>query len=211
MDAAHELIHPSVPPGHRRGYTLVELMAVMAIMALLLAVTIPSIEGVNLGAGITQGGQLFSDQVSLARQLASARSITVEVRCIRVPARSATGYTALQLWSPASSMPISRMVNLPDGVAISQDTTKVSPLFASFPSTGVMPTGGATAGDAYVAFTINPSGMVGPFAKTGTEPTMTTTSVGIVPVAHAADTALPTNYALVQLNPVTGATVTYRP
>lgn len=195
----------------RGGFTLIELITVMAIMALLLAVTVPSIEGLNLGAGISQGGQLFTDEVSLARQMASARNITVQLRCIKVPTRGKNGYTAMQLWAPTSGTAISRLATMPEGIAISQDTTRVSPLFATFSSTGVMATGGPVAGDTYVAFTINPSGMVGPVTTTGTEPTMTATSVGVVAVSHAADTTLPTNYVIIQLNPLTAATVAYRP
>lgn len=195
----------------RQGFTLVELLTVMIIMGLLLAVTIPSIEGLNMSMGIGEGGQLVIDEVSLARQMASARNITVELRFIKIPSRGANGYTAMQIWSPSSIVPISRMVTMPDGIGIYQDTTKISPLFATFNSTGVMPAGKAAAGDTYVAFTISPSGMVGPHSTTGTEPTMTATSVGIVSLSHAADTSLPNNYVIVQLNPITAATVAYRP
>lgn len=201
----------------RGGYSLVELMAVMAVMAILLAVTVPSIEGFNMSAGLNDGGQVFTDEVALARQSASTRNITVEVRCIKMPARSSTGYTGLQLWSPASAAPLSRLVVLPDGIAISEDTTKISTLFNTYPSTGSMPDGSSLAGKSYVAFTINPSGMVGPLvvptqaAPNPLPPNMALTCVGIVPARLAANASLPANYVLVQLNPLTAATVVYRP
>jgi uncharacterized protein (TIGR02596 family) len=196
----------------RRAYTLVELMTVMAIMAILLAVTVPAIQGLNQSTNIAQGGQLFTDQVALARQLASARNLTVEVRCIKMPSHSANGYTGIQLWSPATSLPISRVVMLPDGIAISQDTTKLSSLFNTYcPTPGTMPAGGITSNDSYVSFTVSPSGMVGPLTTTTTEPNMTTLTIGIVTVGNATVTSLPSNYALIQVNPLTAATVTYRP
>jgi uncharacterized protein (TIGR02596 family) len=201
----------------RRGYTLIELLTVMAIMGILLVATLPSIEGLNRSANITQAGQFFADQVSLARQLSSARNITVEVRCIKVPSRSAKGYTALQLWGPGNTVPVtqvplSRLQTLPDGIAISENTSTNSTLFGAYSSTGMMPTGtGSAAGDTYVSFTINPSGMVGPLTSSTVEPSMSMLSVCILPEGNATDAALPKNYMLVQLNPLTAATTSYRP
>jgi uncharacterized protein (TIGR02596 family) len=198
----------------RLGYTLLELLAVMTIMAVLLAILVPSISGINESNNISRGGQLFADQIELARQISSSRNITVEVRCINIPSRSANGYSAIQLWSPggATSIPVSRLQTLPDGIAISQDTTKVSSLFSSYQMSGTMPTtGGPASGDAYVSFTINPSGMVGPLLTTGAAPNMTALTVGVLPARFAANTTLPVNYMLIQLNPITAATLNYRP
>jgi uncharacterized protein (TIGR02596 family) len=197
----------------RRGYTLLELLAVMAIMALLLAMLVPSMAGINESNNIIRGGQLLADQVGLARQVASARNITVEVRCIKIPIRSQYGYTAIQLWTPggASSIPVSRMQTLPDGIAISQDTTTVSSLFANYVLNGTMPAGSPSVGDNYVSFTINPSGMVGPMSTTSVAPNMTALNIGVMPARFAQNTTLPVNYMLVQLNPITGAAITYRP
>jgi len=177
-------------------------------------VLVPSMAGINESNNIARGGQLFADQVTLARQIASARNITVEVRCVNIPVRSANGYSAIQLWSPggSTSIPVSRLQNLPDGVAISQDPTKISSLFQSFQLSGDMPPGSPASGDAYVSFTINPSGMVGPLPTTGaTTPNMTTLTVGVLADRFAGNSTLPANYMLVQVNPITAATVTYRP
>jgi uncharacterized protein (TIGR02596 family) len=197
----------------RFAYTLLELLAVMAIMALLLAVLVPSLAGINESNNISRAGQLFTDQVSLARQIASARNITVEVRCIQIPVRSAYGYTAIQLWSSSgtTASPLSRLQTLPDGIVIGQDTTKVSSLFASYQSTGTMPVGGPDSGDTYVSFTIHPSGTLGPLSTTSVTPNMSNLVVGIVPARYAQNTTLPVNYMLVQLNPITAATAAYRP
>ncbi len=208
--------HPNVDfaAPSQKGFTLVELLCVMAIMALLLAVTLPSIEGMNLSMGVGQGGQLFADEVALARQTASARNITVEVRCIKVRSRSEIGYTAIQLWSKATNSPVSRVMTLPEGVAISEDTTNISTLFSTYTQPSplpTMPTGGPLAGYSYISFTISPSGMVGPLSATTAVPSMTLTSVGVLPVTKASAAALPKNYVLVQLNPLTAVTSAYRP
>lgn len=217
----------------RRAFTLVELLAVMGIMAILLAVTVPSIAGINESLNISQGGQLFADQVALARQNASARNITIEVRCINVPHRSADGtvippivygYSAIQLWtlSNGTFVPVSRVQNLPDGIVIS-DKNALSSLFnvynspqdANHDPTGLMPAGGPLAKDTYVSFTINPSGMMGVLPTSGpsagTPPNMTDVSVTVVPARHATDATLPSNYMIIQLNPLTAATLAYRP
>lgn len=185
----------------------------MTIMALLLALILPSIGGINESNNISNGGQLFADQVALARQISSSRNITVEVRCINIPSRSQFGYTGIQLWSSSSgiAVPVSRMQTLPDGIAISKDTTQVSKLFGSYVLTGTMPAGVSAAGDTYVSFTINPSGMVGPLTTALAAPDMTNLTVGVLPVRYSQNTALPVNYMLVQLNPVTAATLNYRP
>ena len=198
----------------RGGFTFVELFCVMAIMAILLAVTVPSIEGLNLSAGIGQGGQTFTDQVALARQLASARNVTVEMRCILIPARSTVGYTGIQLWSPVTGAPLSRVITMPDGIALSQDITTISKLFSTYKQPtplSTMPAGSPVQGDSYVSFTISPSGLIGPLSTTATAPDMKATSVGITPSVRAADTTLPKNFVLVQLNPLTAATTIYRP
>lgn len=195
----------------QRAFTLVELLAVMGIMAILLAVTVPSLAGINESLNITQGGQLVADQIALARQISSSRNITVEVRFINSNGSTAVGYYAVQLWSSSNgtAAPVSRVQKLPDGIAVSQDTNLLSTLFQSYKDSGKMPTDGPLSGDDYVSFTVNPSGMLGPLG--GTPPNMTALSIGVVPARHAADAALPSNYLLVQLNPLTAATLIYRP
>ena len=201
----------------KRAFTLIELLAVMAIMGILLAVVVPSISGVNESNNINQGGQTFADQVSLARQIASADNITVEVRCLQLlplPPLPASGYTGILLWSPSRSAAVSRLVKLPNGIAISQDKTTFSTLFGSFTSSGTMLLPGGTT--SYVSFTVNPTGMVGPLNLASTAdvpPNMHQMTVAILPARSASATSLASvkNYALVQVNPITAATLIYRP
>ena len=181
----------------------------MGIMAILLATVIPAITGINESNNIAQGGQLFADQVALARQTASAQNQTVEVRCIVVPTRSTVGYSTIQLWSPSTSSPVARPQNLPDGVAISQATNTISTLFTNFPPGGVMASGVNLAGDTYASFTVSPSGLLGPLGTVS--PNMVNAVVAIMPTRYATSTTLPKNYMVVQVNPLTAATVNYRP
>ena len=62
------------------GYSLVELLVVMAIIAILATLAAPSIVGVFQGSSISQAGQMIQDQLASYRQLALADNCTVEVR-----------------------------------------------------------------------------------------------------------------------------------
>jgi uncharacterized protein (TIGR02596 family) len=237
------------------GFTILELLAVMAIMGILLAVTVPSISGMMQSNNISSAGQTVSDQVNLARQTASAQNITVDVICMQLPGShfpQTGGFNAIQLWAPSrgpistttglpTGQAVGRIINLPDGVVISQDTTKFSTLFATYPrptqatqppallpngvspaTSGTIPTP-AAATPLYVYFSINPNGLVGPlYTATGTDgiassettaPNMPTMAIAVVP-AHSATattlTAVP-NYIIIQVNPITAATLIYRP
>jgi len=196
------------------GFTLLELLAVMAIMGILLAAIVPLISGIMESTNITSGGQMVADEINQARQLASAKDTVVEVCFLQLTPQPAqpTGYNYLLLWSPATSSALSRVIKLPDGVCVSQDTNTFSTLFNSYAANGNMnlPAGPAK----YVAFTINPTGLLGPIAKNGAEPNMTKLTIGVLPVREAttaALTALVHNYVLVQVNPITAATLIYRP
>jgi prepilin-type N-terminal cleavage/methylation domain-containing protein len=198
----------------RSAYSLLELLTVMVIMAILSAGILASISGFMDSTNISQGGQAFQDQLNLARQIASAQNIIVEVRCLKLlplPQAPASGYTGILLWSPTRGVPLTRVIRLPAAIAISQDTTTFSTLFGTYISSGTMALSTGAAG--YVSFTINPSGMLGPLQSTASAPNMRSTTVGIVPARLASANSLSAvhNYMLVQVNPITGATLAYRP
>jgi uncharacterized protein (TIGR02596 family) len=62
------------------GFTLVELLVVVAIISFLAVVSLPNMVATLRGMQITQGGQLIETQLQLARQRALADNRTVEVR-----------------------------------------------------------------------------------------------------------------------------------
>ena len=63
-----------------RAFTLVEMLAVMGIMAVLLALIVPAATNIIKGNDMTQGGQDLSNQLALARQQALTLNHPVEVR-----------------------------------------------------------------------------------------------------------------------------------
>jgi len=62
------------------GFTLLELIVVMGIIALLSALAVPLTGKLMNGSRLTQGAQIISDQVNFARQSALSLNHEVEVR-----------------------------------------------------------------------------------------------------------------------------------
>jgi uncharacterized protein (TIGR02596 family) len=62
------------------AFSLVELLVVMAIIALMVTLGLPALVGVFKGSALNQGGQLIQDQLTYYRQFALANNCPVEVR-----------------------------------------------------------------------------------------------------------------------------------
>lgn len=205
---------PSPLSSNRRGFSLTELLVVIAIMSILLATSMPSMNSLLENNNITQGGQLVADQFSVARQLASVRNRTVEVRLLRrtQTTSSSTRYSAIQIWAPNATTgtmtAAGRMIALPQNIVISEDNS-FSPFLQKMTS-GTMPsTAGTLANTAYRAFRIRPNGIIEPVPGTTTDRSQLFFTV--VNTKYATASNLPANYATVQINPDTGSTQIFRP
>jgi uncharacterized protein (TIGR02596 family) len=64
----------------RHGFTLVELLVVMAILGLTVALISPSVKGLMQGSQLTQAGSKVTGFLGLARQTAISQNRCVEVR-----------------------------------------------------------------------------------------------------------------------------------
>ncbi len=62
------------------GFTLVELLVVMAILAILTAASVSTFRSVSSALGLSTAGQLITSEITTARQTALTYSETVEVR-----------------------------------------------------------------------------------------------------------------------------------
>ena len=210
----------------RCGFSLVELLVVLTIVCIISAATVPAFQSVLESNALTQGGQTLVGEINLARQIASSRNMSVQVRLIQlaeIANSSATGYNAIQLWGTpsGSSAPVAlnSLVILPAPVVISQDTTNYSKLLASGDAVAASSTMQVTAGAvSFMAFSIMPSGMI-PVTNvsTGQASQMQATYLSVVPARFGAASATPgtsgapANYLVVQMNPDTSSTVVYRP
>lgn len=189
--------------GGRNAFSLIELLVVVAIVGILSALTVSGLSSMMQASDLTRGGQLLTDQINLARQIASARNTVVEMRFIELPDRA--GFGAVQLWNADSTggmKAASRMITLPQSVTIAPNPPLPGAM-ASLPSTNTMQSGNATT--RYAALQIRPSGQV------TTALSMSNLFFTVVPSVFANEAHLPTNYFLLQINPLTGVPLVYRP
>ena len=64
-------------PKKHDGFTLVELLAVIAIIGLLIGVSVPSLHRITQASALSNGTRQFSDQVAMARTYALVNAKTV--------------------------------------------------------------------------------------------------------------------------------------
>lgn len=190
-----------------KGFSLVELLVVTAVMGILMAMLVPSVTSLLRSSNLTLAGQAVSDQINLARQMASTRSSTMEVRLIKLPDRNPAGFHAVQVWGTASDgtlKPVGRFSRLPESIFISDNTQTFSPMLSLLTNTSTLP--GGPAGNApYVSFRIRPTGTVVPSFSGSDKADLYLTLMAEQAGANT------NNIITVQLNPDTAATTIYRP
>jgi uncharacterized protein (TIGR02596 family) len=193
--------------GRRRSaFSIIELLVVVGIIGVLMVLMLPAVSSLMRSSDLTRAGQMLADQVNLARQMASAQSTVIEVRLIEIPGR--TGYTGIQIWkadstgTPKAARPLAR---LPQAVAISANPAHSAAIGNMNDTKGKMPAGSPVANADYVALQIRPSGFVTPVIG------MSSLFFTVMPEARTTTASLPANYFMLQINPLTGAPLVYRP
>lgn len=104
------------------GFTLIEMLVVITLIALIAGVAVPSVNSILRGSKLTQSAQLVIDQFSLARQTALTKNRAVEVRIYRYGDPETPGedknlpstgrYRAIQLFEIADAGTATAMGNL---------------------------------------------------------------------------------------------------
>lgn len=189
------------------GFSLIEMLTVTAIIVLLATLTIPAFQSIAMGSSLSRGGQIVADQFALARQMAVSRNSQVQVWLVCLT-NDPAGYRAIQLWGQGTNsttfVPLTRLTVLPDGISMA---TALSPLLTDASLTtintnGVFPSKGTLN---YCGFRFKSGG--------GTDLPFNTTNafLTVVYARNSGASALPTNYCIVQIDPVSGRSKTYRP
>lgn len=187
------------------AFSMTELLVVISIMVMMLSLAVPA--GVSLmeSNNITRAGQMVADQIRVARQIAAAKNIPVEVRLIKTDSSSGAGYNAVQLWTTQfTTNAVSRLSKLPQSIAISENPTN-SGLLASTTSDSMSIPSNSSA--QYVAFKVMPSGLVSTTAN------MNNLFMTVLSSRYASATTatLPRNYVIIQINPSTGSALSFQP
>lgn len=85
---------------YRKGFTLLELLLVMAVMMILMSLVVVAFPSVGRAGNLTNGAGSFVDQMNAARQAALAQNRVVEVRFYYLPGptdgSTATAYRAMR-------------------------------------------------------------------------------------------------------------------
>ena len=85
-----------------RGFTLVEVLVVLALIGMLLFMTVPGLKDVFKGSKLTATADQFANDLALARQAAIRENTPVEVRLYRFPdpnAKNEERFAAYQFYS----------------------------------------------------------------------------------------------------------------
>ena len=190
------------------GFTLVELLVVMAVILVLLGAIVPALRSLSQGNNLNLAGENLSSAIMAARDAAMTNNRKVSVRLLQGTdaGDGNTHYRAVQLWivkdDAGTTIPLGAISRFPAAIVLSE-ATGLSPLVQSPPAqTGSMTVAGVSTNYASFPFTANgaPDGSV-------TSANSYLTLVRLQDVAAAK----PANFLALFINPVTGEVTTYRP
>lgn len=189
----------------------------MAIIGIMSALVVPSIGSMLRGNEMNRAEQMVQQQLASARQTAIARNRRVEVRFYKFDNPDDVGNTqtfcALQSFlidDANAATPLSRLTKLPASMLMNESAVN-SPLLQGSDKTWTAGTDPQISlpgvGTTYTAktFQFRPDG------STSLSPTEKWFLTLHAATAGATPTALPPNFATIQIDPVSGAVRTYRP
>lgn len=117
----------SKPRAAAAAFSVVELLVVVAIIALLIGLVVTGFRSISAAASLSNAGHLANDQLVLARQTAQSRSRVVELRIYRVKGRDGQDpawralRTVIQTEDQRTPTPLSRVQYLPTGIVFSPE------------------------------------------------------------------------------------------
>lgn len=205
-----------------RAFSLLELLVVIAIIGILAGLVAVSTGGMR-GNQLTQAGQMITGELSLARQTATSRNRSIEVRFLRLsdpanpdPAQSSR-FRAIQTFQVEESgavKPLGKLRRLPGGVIIDSGLALSTILD---PASRTARTGAhsspAMGGDyEYFSVRFRPDGSTDlPPISGGVNQLWYLTLHGETAGDNLGAGDLPPNFWTIQIDPVTGTTRNHRP
>lgn len=198
------------------GFTLLELLGVLAIIIIVSAAVVPSLTGITGSSSLTTGSSMFADALNLARQTALADNCPVEVRIYKTGSAanpSDPQYCAFNLFKVDDSnakQALGKLRRLPDPIIISP-SSQYSSLMAGRSGNSAVPEDYPMPKDTpYIWFRFKPNGSTDltPVEGPGSNWFVTLVSRN-APIK--ANTGLPANYFTIQIDPTTGRARSYRP
>lgn len=218
-----QLFHRSSPPFHRPSplttrpshaggaFSLVELLVVIGLIVILLALAVPAYERIARGMRLGQTGQLISDQLAHARQLAITRNLRTEVRFFEAPGLfdGETGFGKIRVYlihPDGEAEPFGRLHRIPEVVALNPTQPLSTLLGESSPNSGNETLAG-NINASYRGFRFNPDG------STNLPPSQEhwTLTLHYSSDRMEDDETLPPNFFTLRIDPFNGNQTIFRP
>jgi len=210
-------------PGCRRGFSLVEMLVVLAVISLVATMTIMAFRGVNSALNLSSASQQVSAELTNARQTALTLDETVQVRFYQFPdvtgASTTKEFQAMQTFQSRDSVtftPLDKITYLPSNIMISSSGS-YSPPLASANVTPATPSAtdpainlnGIGQNYTYIALAFKSNGTIDTTAYTGTWFTGTW-FITMFEKKYASATQL-VNYTTVSIDPQDGRLRIFQP
>lgn len=201
------------PRGASAGFSLLELLAVIAVFGIIASVTMPAVSSVMRASDLRTGSQILSEQLGLARQMAISKNRSVEVRIYQyaVPPETGNGkFRAIQTFEILDSgvaQPLGRVCRLPASVLIDSGSTLSSII--------TTPSSGADVGYSLPEVGKSYQCVKFRFLPDGSTDLSTANSSWFLTLHHASEgdslSKAPADYSTVQIDPANGRTRIYHP